>query len=332
LACSGGKFVVHGAGEAYDARDKGRQFWDKQAKEVPGMTTGTSQLNVPPDSPKAEPTSSIIKFFILTYTLTWACWIPVVAWSTPARPSLRALLWLLGVFAPSLVALALTAKNDGVAAVRALVGRIFQWQVSARWYLFAVSYMAAIKLAAALAHRMAAGSWPQFGHERPVVILVAILISTPVQSGEEIGWRGYALPRLAERMGFASATLLLGLIWACWHLPQFFLLGADTYGQSFPIWALEVIALSVAIAWLYTHTNGSLLLAMLMHAAINNTKDIVPSGIANAKNAFSLHTSLVMYLTTALLWITAAYFLVRMANQASQGAAGARAHCRAVQT
>jgi hypothetical protein len=69
-----------------------------------------------------------------------------------------------------------------------------------------------------------------------------------------------------------------------------------------------------------------------MHAAINNTKDIVPSGIANAKNAFSLHTSLVMYLTTALLWITAAYFLVRMANQASQGAAGARAHCRAVQT
>jgi hypothetical protein len=97
------------------------------------MTTGTSQLNVPPDSPKAEPTSSIIKFFILTYTLTWACWIPVVAWSTPARPSLRALLWLLGVFAPSLVALALTAKNDGVAAVRALVGRIFQWQVSARW-------------------------------------------------------------------------------------------------------------------------------------------------------------------------------------------------------
>lgn len=294
------------------------------------MTTDTSQLNMPLDSPKAKPASSLIKFFILTYALTWACWIPVVAWPTPARTSPRALLWLLGVFAPSLVALALTAKSDGAAAVRALVRRIFQWRVGALWYLFAVGYMAAIKLAAALAHRMTAGSWPQFGHERPVVILVAILISTPVQSGEEIGWRGYVLPRLAERMGFPGASVLLGLIWACWHLPQFFLLEADTYGQSFPIWALEVIALSVAIAWLYTHTKGSLLLAMLMHAAINNTKDIVPSGIAKPKNAFSLHASLVMYFTTALLWLAAAYFLVRMANQPSQGAAGAGAHCQAV--
>lgn len=296
------------------------------------MTTDTSQLNLPLDSAMPKPASSLIKFFFLTYTLTWACWIPVVAWHTPARTSLRALLWLLGVFAPSLVALALTAQNEGAAAVRALVGRIFQWRVSARWYLFAISYMAALKLTAALAHRVTAGSWPHFGHERPVVIVVAILISTPVQSGEEIGWRGYALPRLAERMGFACASVLLGLIWACWHLPQFFLLGADTYGQSFPIWSLEVIALSVAIAWLYTHTNGSLLLAMLMHAAINNTKDIVPSGIANAKNAFSLHASLVMYFTTALLWLTAAYFLVRMANPASQGAAGTGAHGYPVQT
>lgn len=90
-------------------------------------------------------------------------------------------LWLLGVFAPSLVALTLTAQNEGAAAVRALVGRIFQWQVSARWCLFAVSHMAAIKLAPALAHRMTAGSWPQFGHERSVVILVGILVSTPVE-------------------------------------------------------------------------------------------------------------------------------------------------------
>jgi CAAX protease family protein len=295
------------------------------------MTTDTSQLNLPHDSAMPKPASSLIKFFFLTYALTWACWIPVVAWLTPTRTSLRALLWLLGVFAPSLAALALTAQNEGAAAVRTLVGRIFQWRVGARWYLFAVSYMAAIKLAAAFAHRMTAGSWPHFGQERPLVILVAILISTPVQSGEEIGWRGYALPRLAQRMGFARASVVLGLIWACWHLPQFFLPGADTYGQAFPIWALEVIALSVAIAWLYTHTNGSLLLAMLMHAAINNTKDIVPSGIANAKNAFSLHASLVMYFTTGLLCLTAVYFLVRMANRASQGAAGAGAHGHAVQ-
>jgi uncharacterized protein len=161
------------------------------------MTTDSPQLNLPLDLAMPKPAASLIKFSFLTYALTWACWIPVVAWPTPVRAPLRALLWVLGVFAPSLVALALTAQNEGAAAVRALVGRIFQRRVSARWYLFAISYMAAIKLAAALAHRMTAGSWPHFGHERPVVMLVAILISTPVQSGEEIGWRAYAKPGIA---------------------------------------------------------------------------------------------------------------------------------------
>jgi uncharacterized protein len=240
-----------------------------------------------------------------------------VRWLRPGGTPASTALWLLGVFAPSLAALALTGWYEGASSVRTLLGRIFQWQVSARWHFFAVSYMAMIKLAVALVHRLA-DSWPRFGHERPGVILIAILVSTPVQAGEEIGWRGYARPRLAERMGFARASVLLGLVWASWHLPQFFLHGADTYGQSFPIWSLEVIALSVAIGWLYAHTNGSLLLPMLMHAAINNTKDIVPSGTANATNAFSLHASSILYLTAALLWVTAAYFLVRMPNRPKQ--------------
>lgn len=110
------------------------------------------------------------------------------------------------------------------------------------------------------------------------------------------------------------AALLLGVLWACWHLPQFFFAAADTYRQSFPVWSLEVIALSVAMAWLYTKTNGSLLLMMLMHAAVNNTKDIVPSAVSNPAGTFSLDASLVMYLTVAVMWIAATYFLIRMAK------------------
>jgi hypothetical protein len=94
-----------------------------------------------------------------------------------------------------------------------------------------------------------------------------------------------------------------------------FFVAADTYKQSFPIWSLQVIALSVAMAWLYTRTHGSLLLMMLMHAAVNNTKDIVPSAAADATNAFSLHASLVMYLTAAIMWIASAYFLFSMPKQ-----------------
>ena len=78
------------------------------------------------------------------------------------------------------------------------------------------------------------------------------------------------------------------------------------------MYVLGVTALSVAMAWLYWRTNGSLLLTMLMHAAVNNTKDIVPSAVSAATNAFSLSSSLVAWVSVAILWICAAYFLLRM--------------------
>jgi hypothetical protein len=262
--------------------------------------------------------SSLLKFFFLTYAVTWVCFITAVkisygpVWIAPALALVRGFLLLLGTFAPSLVALGITARAEGRPGVRALLRRILQWQVSTRWYLFAIVYLPAIKLSVALVHRVMTGAWPRFGTEPWYIIVVAIAISTPVQAGEEIGWRGYALPRLAGRLGFARASLLLGLVWSAWHLPIFFLPGADKYGQSFPVWTLQVVALSVAITWLYAHTNGSLLLTMLMHSAVNQTVGIVPSANANPGNPFALSASLVMWLTAAFLWVSALYFLVRM--------------------
>jgi membrane protease YdiL (CAAX protease family) len=261
---------------------------------------------------------SLLKFFSLTYALTWTCFISVVALSgstAPAGPARAAFRWLLlyiGIFGPSLVALGLTARADGRAGALALLRRILPGQVDARWYVFAAGYFAAIKLGVALVHRAAIGAWPRFGDEAWYVIVGAIIISTPVQAGEEIGWRGYSLPRLAARFGLASGSIVLGIIWACWHLPLFFLPEADTYGQSFPVYLLQVTALSVAMGWLYGHTNGSLLLVMLMHSAVNETLGIVPSGVPGATNFLALSTSLVAWLTLALLWICALYFIVRM--------------------
>jgi len=102
------------------------------------------------------------------------------------------------------------------------------------------------------------------------------------------------------------------VIWAVWHLPLFYLHGVDTYGQSFPAYLLQVIAFSVVIAWLYWQTQGSLLLTMLMHAAINNTKDIVPAVPRVATNPLMPWASPSSWITTALLWIVAGYLLFRM--------------------
>ena len=253
----------------------------------------------------------LVKFFVLTYAVMWSCFIPVAA-GIPAYAPLGAVLLLLGTFAPSLVALWLTARVEGDSGLRALLGGVFRWRVAAGWYLFALAYIPAIKLTVALVHRLATGAWPRFGDEPWYGILAAIAFSTPFQAGEEIGWRGYALPRLAARFGLARASILLGLIWACWHLPQFFIPEADTYVQSFFVYALQVTGLSVAMSWLYARTNGSLLLVMLLHSAVNNSKDIVPSAVPGAMGTFGLSASLVAWLTVTLLWICAAYFLARM--------------------
>lgn len=253
----------------------------------------------------------LLAFFALAYAIAWTFFLTA---SLPAFEGIRNLVVLIGVFAPAMAALALTARAEGSAGVAALLQRVVQWRVSARWYVFAVVYFALIKLSVALVHRLWIGSWPRFGGSPWYVIVAAIVISTPFQSGEEIGWRGFALPRLAARFGFGSASILVGVLWAAWHIPLFFVDGGDTQGQSFPLFLVEVTALSVAMAWLYVRTGGSLLLTMIMHSAVNQTHDIVPSAVPGAMDPFALSTSLVAWLTAGLLWLCAAYFLLRIAR------------------
>jgi hypothetical protein len=262
---------------------------------------------------------SLPLFFAFTFAVTWTFFISAVALSgtTPSGSSLGPVLQVLvflGTIAPSLVALALTARLEGRAGTQALLGRVTQWQVGARWYAFAIGYMAAMKLIVALVHRAITGTWPLVALETWYLMLAVTAVSMWVQAGEEIGWRGYALPRLAARFGLGGASVGLGVIWAVWHLPLFYLHGADTYGQSFPAYLLQVTALSVTFAWLYWRTRGSLLLVMLLHAAINNTKDIVPTILRAPGNPLLPSASLVAWLGAAVLWIPAAFFLVRMRN------------------
>jgi len=268
----------------------------------------------------------LTSFFLLTYALTWTCFITAGAIGaggagSPALASLRLPLLLLGSFAPSLVAVWLTARAEGRAGAVALLGRLWKWRVGLRWYVFALGYMATVKIGVALVHRVATGGWPRFGHEAWYTILAAIafagIIGGPL--GEEVGWRGYALPRLADRFGIGAGSVVLGVLWACWHLPVFFISGLEQFGQSIPVYLIQVTALSVAFAWLYRNTQGSLLLAVLLHSAINQTKDIVPSIVVGATNPWALSPSVVAWLTVTLLWIAAAYFLVRMRDRGTHG-------------
>src|SRR6266852_6142219 len=112
---------------------------------------------------------SLPKFFLVTFCATWICWAASFAisnGSAAASPWLGVLasaVFLLGVFTPALVALVLTDRTEGRAATQSLFSRIFKWDVGWRWYLFAVAYMAVVKLSVAGVHRMVTCAWRRVG-------------------------------------------------------------------------------------------------------------------------------------------------------------------------
>ena len=258
---------------------------------------------------------ALVGFFLLTFAFTWTAWLAPAALGAPRTSGFfgpGGPVFLLGVFAPAIVALALTAYSEGRTGVARLLARIGRWHAGAHLYLFAITYMAATKLFAALIHRMVTGAWPSFGDTPVALMLGAILVSTWVQAGEEVGWRGYALPRLATHLGLGGASVLLGVIWALWHLPLFFLHGSGSDGQSFPIYLLHVTGLSVAMSWLYWKSEGSLLLVMLMHASVNNTTGIVPAAGLSPVAPMSFEGTVVAWATVGVSLAVAALLLTRM--------------------
>jgi uncharacterized protein len=254
----------------------------------------------------------VFGYFALVCAVTWSFY--YLARGMPDTAA-RTIVFHLGVFTPGILALVLAAWARGGSGVAQLTSRLFRVDVPVRWFVFAVTYMAAAKLITAAVFRGLYGEWPAFGSEPWYLIAVATVFSTVAggQAGEELGWRGYALPGLASRFGLRSAALIIGVVWAVWHLPLFFWFPeADTYGQSFPTYALGVMAISIAITWLYAHTNGSLFLTMLMHSAINQSVGIVSSAVPGATDVFAPSSSAIAWITVSVLWAFAAYALVRM--------------------
>lgn len=98
---------------------------------------------------------------------------------------------------------------------------------------------------------------------------VSMLVTDTGPLGEEFGWRGFALPFLLRRRPPLAAALILGVVWAFWHLPTFFIPTLSQSRVSFLVFLPNSIALSVIMTWLYRRTGGDLLLMILVHLMAN---------------------------------------------------------------
>jgi membrane protease YdiL (CAAX protease family) len=220
---------------------------------------------------------SLLAFFLLTFSITWglgACFAlfpnRLVAWF--GEVSVANPLFLVAVYAPSLSALLVTALTRGAPGLWDLLRRLLHWRVGLRWYLIVLLGIPALGVGAAALSAWLYGDAlaldPAHWHLALWPLLTSLVID-PGPLGEEIGWRGFALPRLLVGRSALSASLILGLVWGIWHLPAFFVPGLPQNQLSIPAFLVGTTALSVLMAWVYQNTQGSILLAVLIHWLVN---------------------------------------------------------------
>jgi uncharacterized protein len=171
------------------------------------------------------------------------------------------------LFIPALIAIALSALSDGKSGVRSLLGKLTQWRISFKWVLIAVVLAFVMRLTISLI-ALGLGLIPaiQVRSMLPAQYIVLASMLFIFALPEELGWRGYALPRLLQQHSALAASLVIGVLWGSLHL-ALHLSGMMYAGLPVLPTLLQLIGLSVIITWLNTHTGGNVLLTSLFHAA-----------------------------------------------------------------
>jgi membrane protease YdiL (CAAX protease family) len=232
-------------------------------------------------------------FYILAVAITW----PLAAWF-----EVSLLFPLLGLLGPAVAACVVARATHGAAGVRALFGRLAVWRVHAGWYLFAAGLPVLLALVSWTLHSLVMMPMPlRVAEISPLALGLAVLVV-----GEELGWRGFLVPLLMTRMSAMRASLLIGLLWGFWHLPNFYLPGYPQQGLPLLAFVLSTVAYSVVFSFLFLHTRGSVLLATVLHAAINLFS---PVGMDPARQYWL--EALIWGGTATLLWLALGPDLVR---------------------
>jgi membrane protease YdiL (CAAX protease family) len=210
-------------------------------------------------------------FFVLACAIFWACiavgfidrfrfWVPI-----------------LGAFAPGVAAIIVLGLGSGEPGVRALLGKLARWRVGFGWYLVALGLpLAEDALAAGLAYLRGSFSAARLPPVLPIVPAMWVLFL--FAAGEELGWRGFALPRLIGSHSAIGASLMVGTLHAVWHWPVILLPHQYLSGVPLLPWSVFVLAEAILFTWISTNTGGSVLMCALYHGC-SNLGMILYSGI-----------------------------------------------------
>jgi membrane protease YdiL (CAAX protease family) len=247
----------------------------------------------------------VSSYFALTFAVSWTGALLVAAphllRGEPLPKLTGILMFPVMLLGPSVVGIVLTRLVDGPAGLRGLLSRMFRFRFPLRWYaallippLLVLTILLCLKTFVS----------PVYTPNR---FLVGLAFGIPAGLFEEIGWMGFAFPKLRQKLPALGAAVLLGLFWGLWHLPVIDYLGTATphgayWWPFFLAFAAAMTAIRVLIAWLYSNTK-SVLVCQLMHVCSTGSLVIFsPPRVNAAQEAFWYATyAVALWLVVGLL-------------------------------
>lgn len=226
----------------------------------------------------------LIKFFILTFILSWLLWVPAMLGREDVfLAQYSALLVILGGFVPSIVGLGLAFSSGKTRGVLILLKKALLFRFPIKWYILILLLMPSVTFVSLLLMKLTGDvGFPSLLlpllSPQPLLIIPLLLFFVIVQGplGEEFGWRGYALDKMLRRWNPFVCSIILGFLWAVWHLPLFFIegtiqntLATQSFAAIFVGYTFYTLMLSVLITVIYIRTGGSILSVLLFHAMAN---------------------------------------------------------------
>lgn len=252
-------------------------------------------------------------FLGLTLALSWfVFWGPLALFKIPTisfvsdvkGPTWAITLFIIGGFVPSLLAIFLTWKKEGVSGVNMLGRRILQFKLGWRWYVFTFMIVIAGTTGQLTINKLLGNTFngtlflTQLGNFLPLLILGPL--------SEEIGWRGYALPRLQTRSNALTSSVIVGVIWGLWHLPLFMMVGTSQHELGIPFigFLAGFMANSVFYTLLYNNTKHSLWSAILFHWLFTYATQVMYSGVTRSPlyNWLEYLPYVIMAAIVVLIW------------------------------
>ena len=232
----------------------------------------------------------LLSYFVLAFAISWGAVLTVIVVGhgsiLATKEQFETLIPFAGpamLLGPSVAGILLTSILYGKAGFRDLLARLTRWRVGARWY--AVALLTAPLLYTVILLVLSLSS-PKFlpliftSEEKAALVLMGIVGGLVVGFFEELGWTGFAIPRMRLGYGVLGTGLIVGFLWGAWHWLVAFWSSGSASGEpalvSFLLDAfLFLVAFRVLMVWVYERTNGSLLVAILMHMSLVATVQII---------------------------------------------------------